>query len=154
MYCSSCGVDAVEGLKYCKRCGANISADAAPARKLPVPLIVTFLLVIAGVFTLGMIVPSLTAGEFHGMGFSNRDVMFMSMSILGLTVAVIGMLVWLLRHLVGSQQTVVAPRVLESSHREIERPQLAAPPQSVGSVTESTTRTLDKRKYDTPRSLG
>ena len=154
MYCSSCGVDSVEGLKYCKRCGANIAADAAQPRKLPVPLIITFLLIIGFVFALGMAVPSLNAGEFHGMGFNNRDVMIMGMAVLGLTLAVIAMLVWLLLRLVGVQQTSTTQRMLESAHREIERPQLSAPPQSVGSVTESTTRTLDQRKYDTPRSLG
>ena len=154
MYCSACGVDSVEGLKYCKRCGANIAADAAPARKLPIPLIVTFLMIIGGVFALGIIVPSLTAGEFHGMQFSNTDVMIICMSIMGLTLAVIGMLVWLLRHLVGVQQTSAPVRAFESPHRESDRPQLAAPPLSVGSVTENTTRTLDQRKYETPRSLG
>jgi len=154
VYCSSCGVDSVEGLKYCKRCGANIAADAAPPRKLPVPLIVTFLMIIGFVFALGMAVPSLNAGEFHSLGFNNRDVMIMGLAVMGLTIAVIGMLVWLLLRLVGVQQASAPPRVFESAPREVERPQLAAPPQSVGSVTESTTRTLDKRKYDTPSSLG
>jgi hypothetical protein len=34
MYCPSCGSEQLQGLKYCKRCGANLapSNDASPAR--------------------------------------------------------------------------------------------------------------------------
>ena len=152
MYCSYCGVDSVEGLKYCKRCGANLGADTPPPKKLPVALILAFLVFIGGVFTLGVTVPTLIAHEFSSLGFSHREVMVLCVADIGLTLLVIAMLGWLLLRLAGVHSGGPV-RVVEIAPREILQPQISAPPQSVGSVTENTTRTLDKRKYDTPASL-
>jgi cytosine/uracil/thiamine/allantoin permease len=115
-------------------------------------LILAFLVIIAGVFTLGVAMPTLTASDFSRLGFSHREVMFLCMADLGLTFMVIAMLAWLLLRLTGAQ--LGSPRVVEVAPRDILQPQISAPPQSVGSVTENTTRTLDQRRYDTPRSLG
>jgi hypothetical protein len=34
MYCPSCGAEQLQGLKYCNRCGANLSTETAPPPKL------------------------------------------------------------------------------------------------------------------------
>ena len=41
MYCSSCGIDTVDGLKYCKRCGVTLAAasdTASPKNSPHVPI--------------------------------------------------------------------------------------------------------------------
>lgn len=155
MYCSTCGVDSVEGLKYCKRCGANltIGVEASPPGKLPVGLTLAFLIVIGGAFCVGMGLPMAAAEDLVRIGFSTHDVMILFMADLGLTLAVSAMLVWLLLRLVKLHHPARPARTIELVPGESALPQITAPPQSIGSVTENTTRTLEQRKYEMPRSL-
>ncbi|HSF23589.1 MAG TPA: hypothetical protein VLE20_05125 [Blastocatellia bacterium] len=154
MYCSSCGVDSVEGLRYCKRCGANLALGASPAQKIPVALTITALLVIGGVFAIGLGLPLASAQDLMRIGFSTSEVMLLFMADFALTIAFAGMLVWLLLRLIKQPYQTSPVRTVELPAAEPARPQIAAPPQSVGSVTENTTRTLAQKTYDTPRSLG
>jgi uncharacterized membrane protein YvbJ len=60
MYCPSCGVDSVEGLKYCKRCGTNITNGlGAPSKKFPLALTIAFLIIIGSIFS------QVDSGETH-----------------------------------------------------------------------------------------
>lgn len=156
MYCSSCGIDSVEGLKYCKRCGANLTVglEASPAGKLPVGLTMVFLIVIGAAFCVGLGLPMAAAEDLVKIGFSTHDVMILFMADLGLTLAVAAMLVWLLLRLIKLHHPAIpATRNIELAPGELPRHQIAAPPQSIGSVTENTTRTLDQKRYETPREL-
>jgi hypothetical protein len=156
VYCSTCGIDSVEGLKYCKRCGANLTTGVeAPPAKIPVGLTFAFLILIGGVFCVGLGLPMAVSEDLVKIGFTVRDLMFLFMADLLLTLSVVGMLVWLLLRLIKLHHPERQPRAIElSPPAEAWRPQISAPPQSVGSVTENTTRTLNKKQYDTPRSLG
>ncbi|MFY9611214.1 MAG: hypothetical protein WAU45_21710 [Blastocatellia bacterium] len=156
MYCSSCGVDSVEGLRYCKRCGANLTTalGASPPAKIPVALTITFLIVIGGVFCVGLGLPMAAAEDLVRIGFSPHDLMGLFMADFGLTLAIVAMLVWLLLRLIKQPHQTGPVRAVELPPGEPARPQIAAPPLSVGSVTENTTRTLARKTYDTPRSLG
>lgn len=153
MYCSSCGVDSVEGLRYCKRCGANLTLGDSPATKIPVALTITFLIVIGGVFCIGLGLPMAAAQDLMRIGFSTSEMMFLFMADFGLTVGIVAMLVWLLFRLIKQPNQTSPVRTIELQSGEPARPQIEAPPQSVGSVTENTTRTLAEKTYDTPRSL-
>jgi len=153
VYCSSCGVDSVEGLRYCKRCGANLTTGLeAPPGRIPVALTLLFLVLIGTVFCIGLGLPMATAEDLARIGFSTRDLMILFLSDLALTLAIEGMLVWLLLRLSKLHQPARPARTIELAPGEL-RPQIAAPPQSIGSVTENTTRTLNQRKYETPREL-
>ncbi|HSO75554.1 MAG TPA: hypothetical protein VLU47_12030 [Blastocatellia bacterium] len=155
MFCSSCGVDSVEGLRYCKRCGANLTAafGASPPAKIPVALAVTFLIVIGGVFCVGLGLPMAAAQDMKNTGFSTSEMMILFMAAFGLTLAIAAMLVWLFLRLIKQPYQTDPVRAIELPPGETARPQIAAPPQSVGSVTENTTRTLAQKIYETPRSL-
>ncbi|HWO02341.1 MAG TPA: hypothetical protein VNS63_24055 [Blastocatellia bacterium] len=149
MYCSTCGIDSVEGLKYCKRCGANLTVDlhAFPQGKTPVVLTIAFLILIGGVFCVGLGLPIATAQDLARI-FSTGDLMTLFLADLGLTLAIVAMLVWLLVRLIKVQQPVGPVRKAELPQIDSPRMLIATPPQSVGSVTENTTRTLEQRSYD------
>ncbi|MDQ3798643.1 MAG: hypothetical protein M3384_04275 [Acidobacteriota bacterium] len=51
MYCSACGSEVQEGLRYCNRCGANLAAAADEATGAP-PRLFGIIMVLAGVIAL------------------------------------------------------------------------------------------------------
>jgi hypothetical protein len=151
MYCSSCGVDSVEGLKYCKRCGVNLTIPPAvsQAPALPFALIITFLVFIAGVFMAGLIMPFVITKELSIRGFSQGDMMVLFMIEFGVMLAVIAMLVRLLFRLIGAHhQTDGTPRAIEARKNESTTAQIAAAQEPMVSVTENTTRSFDRRFHD------
>ena len=154
MYCSACGIDSVEGLKYCKRCGANLTTtlEVFPPAKMPVALTLAFLVVIGFVFCVGLGVPLASAEDLAKI-FSTREMLFIFAADLGMTLAIVAMVVWLFLRLIRLHHQTGPVRTIDLQPGEAARPQIAAPPQSVGSVTENTTRTLDQRRYETPREL-
>jgi hypothetical protein len=154
MYCPSCGVETGDGIRYCKRCGAGIGLieEHSGQRRLPIPLIITFLIFIAGIFSLGIGLPFGNAGALIRMGFSTRDVMLIFAADFGVTVTIVGMLVWLLARLLGVYQAT-EPRATAVLRKPAQLPLIEAAPQAVGSVTENTTRTLQRAGSATPRSL-
>jgi uncharacterized paraquat-inducible protein A len=155
VYCSSCGVDSVEGLKYCKRCGVNLTTtlEVSPPAKMPVALTLAFLVVIGFVFSVGLGVPMANAQDLARIGFSTRELLVIFALDLGVTLAIVAMVVWLFLRLIRLHHQPGPVRTIDLSPVELARPQIAAPPQSIGSVTENTTRTLDQRRHETPRAL-
>lgn len=154
MYCSACGIDSVEGLKYCKRCGANLTTtlEVFPPAKMPVALTLAFLVVIGFVFCVGLGVPLASAEDLAKI-FPTREMLFIFAADLGVTLAIVAMVVWVFLRLIRLHHQTGPVRTIDLQPAESARPQIAAPPQSVGSVTENTTRTLDQRRYETPREL-
>lgn len=154
MYCSACGIDSVEGLKYCKRCGANLTTtlEVFPPAKMPVALTLAFLVVIGFVFCVGLGVPLASAEDLAKI-FSTREMLVIFAADLGVTLAIVAMVVWVFLRLIRLHHQTGPVRTIDLQPVESARPQIAAPPQSVGSVTENTTRTLDQRRYETPREL-
>ena len=151
MYCPTCGADSVEGLKYCKHCGANITSvlSASLPKKFPLALTITFLMVILGIFTVGLSLPIAAARELVVAGFSHSNLMDLFAADLGLTLLVVGMLVWLFLRLIKvHQQTSGATSAPKPPPSEYARGQIVSPPHSIGSVTENTTRSFEPRVYD------
>jgi uncharacterized paraquat-inducible protein A len=145
----------VEGLKYCKRCGANLTTtlEVSPPAKMPVALTLAFLIVIGFVFSVGLGVPMAAAEDLAKIGFSTREMLIIFAADLGVTLAIVAMVVWLLLRLIRLHHQTGPVRTIDLPPGESARLKIAALPQSVGSVTENTTRTLDQRRYETPREL-
>ena len=152
MYCPACGIDSVEGLKYCKRCGASLTtSEFAPARR-PVSLIVLFLLVIACIAALGLSLPLTMARDLIGAGFRTREVMLFFFGGAISSVMIIKILSQVLMKMVESHKYDRA----NIEHRRAvtyEAHQLAQP-LPIGSVTENTTRSFDQRRLDEARFGG
>ena len=152
MYCSACGIDSVEGLKYCKRCGATLTASGPAPVKRPVALIALFLLVFAGIAALGLTLPLIMARDLINTGFRTKEVMFFFFGSAICTVMIIRILSHVLLRVVESQKfdrvNIEQPRpVTYEPHQIIQ-------PSSIGSVTEHTTRSFDQRRLDEARFEG
>src|SRR6267378_1069458 len=97
MYCPTCGVDSVEGLKYCKRCGANITSafSTASSTKFPLALTIAFLIVIGGIFIVGLALPMAASHDLTAAGFSTGQLMDLFLADMGVTLVVVVLLIWL-----------------------------------------------------------
>jgi len=152
MFCPICGAESTQGLNYCKRCGAGLSASTPPieskasiGKALGAMLFLVSLVSIAGIIALFTTVYNL--GERPG--FDPRTLIGI-MAFGGATVAgVIGLLVWLILRLTtpfqgaGRQQAKVEKPVVGDYVPQ----QLSSPPIGIGSVTENTTRNFDPSRY-------
>jgi hypothetical protein len=146
MYCPACGIDSVEGLKYCKRCGAGLTTSEFVPAKRPVALIALFLLVFAGIAALGLSFPLIMAKDLINSGFRTKEVMLFFFGSAISTVMIIRILSHVLLRMVESRQfdraKIEQPRTLTyEPHQIVQQP-------SIGSVTEHTTRSFDQRRFD------
>ena len=150
MYCPNCGDQTTQGLKYCKRCGAGLSAPTQIEAKAPVGaamgtmLFLVALVSIAGFIALFSTIYSLGERPGFDSGTLIAITAFGGATVLG----VIGLLVWLLLRMTTGHQPA-------AHHEKAERPlardyipqQLPASPISMPSVTENTTRNFDPAVY-------
>jgi hypothetical protein len=151
MYCPNCGDQTTQGLKYCKRCGAGLSASTTPieqqvsvGKAMGVMLFLVSLVSVAGFIALFSTIYSL--GERPG--FDARALIGI-MAFGGATVlGVIGLLVWLLFRFTGYQRAGHHPDQMEKPLARDYSPQQLAPSSiSMPSVTENTTRNFDPARY-------
>src|SRR5215831_2344402 len=144
MYCSACGIDSVEGLKYCKRCGSSLTTSELAPAKRPFSLIALFLIVIAVIAALGLSLPLMMARDLINAGFRTNEIMFFFFGGAISTVIIIKTLSHVLMKLIESHKydraNNVQPRAVTNEPHQI------APPFPIGSVTENTTRSFDKRR--------
>lgn len=149
MYCPVCGAESTQGLNYCKRCGAGLSASTPPIEQNPnvgkamgLMLFLVSLVSIAGFIALFATVYNL--GERQS--FDTRALIAI-MAFGGATVVgVVGLLVWLLlRFATGNRPAHdQSPKLVA---RDYNAPQLPAPSAGTPSVTENTTRNFDPVAY-------
>ncbi|HSB11446.1 MAG TPA: hypothetical protein VLM38_18300 [Blastocatellia bacterium] len=151
MYCPICGAESTQGLNYCKRCGAGLSASTAPFEAptasgktlgvmtflLSVVSIAGFIALFATVFNLG-----------ERQAFDPRALIAI-MAFGGATVfGVVGLFVWLLLRVSSSNRPQVQPKAERPVIREYIPSQLPPSPVSMPSVTENTTRNFDPAYRD------
>jgi hypothetical protein len=149
MYCPSCGNEIPVELKYCNRCGANLTFTqqslttvvATPVR-LIVPSIFLFLTIVGG---LGIIFGAATQfAELHVNGAAIAwMVLFSTATLLGCT----GLFIRFLTKMMTIQREIGAPPQPARQPSIEQRPnvqQHLPPPrfEPVPSVTENTTRTF------------
>jgi hypothetical protein len=150
MYCPVCGAESTQGLNYCKRCGAGLSASTSPieqktsfGKAMGLMLFLVSVVSIAGFIALFATVDTL--GEH---GFDTRALIGI-MAFGGATVVgVVGMMVWLILRMTGAHTAATRNEIVPGLVvREHIAPQLQAPPISVPSVTENTTRNFEPSRF-------
>ena len=150
MYCPVCGAESTQGLNYCKRCGAGLSASTPPFEQKGPPAKLANLLVPVALVCIGGFIALFTTVYNLGerTGFDTRALVAI-MAFGGATVvSVVGLMVWLIMRLSGHQPDNTH---LKKEERPLQRDfipqQLPPPPISMPSVTENTTRNFDPARY-------
>jgi hypothetical protein len=147
MYCPSCGNEISVELKYCNRCGANLTMPMmsppvmmAPVR-LAVPSIVLGLTILGG---LGIIFGGAT--EFGRQGLHPAAIVWMVLLSAAALFGCVSLMIRFFTKMMSLQREL--PPSQQQPHRSVfnerQAPQHLPPPrmEPVGSVTENTTRTF------------
>jgi hypothetical protein len=147
MFCSGCGYGNIQGVNYCKQCGANL--NPAPTKPTSPWLAGLFLAVIAFITLAGFMIPVMMLSDLSGKGFDNDTLLAISFFFLLSTVIIDGFLIHLLTRLLGfSKQAKQEAKLVVSTQpkyqtSEQQFQQLPEPPLSMPSVTEHTTRNFE-----------
>jgi hypothetical protein len=148
MFCPVCGAESTQGLNYCKRCGAGLSASTPPAEVKASSAATGAMFLLALVSIGGFIGLFVTINNLAQRGVDSE--MLVAVTAFGgaTVLGVVGLLVWLLFRLMSAHQPAArkdkAPTPLA---RDYKSPQLPAPPASMPSVTENTTRNFEPSLY-------
>ncbi len=151
MYCPNCGGEFTNGLKYCKRCGANLSQSAsAPLSGSDIGTFASMFWAIAvyGFVSLAVLI----GGVIALVALNVRAAIVGPLS--GMALLLIFAIAFILsRQLSRIISATSAPQLQSQTgrldHAQGERsfPELAEPPRAVSSVTEHTTRNMEPSKY-------
>jgi Na+-transporting methylmalonyl-CoA/oxaloacetate decarboxylase gamma subunit len=160
MYCPHCGTETSVGLKYCKRCGGNLTAQTqemgahqpSPRNIVGAAWAVALATTVICLGGLGIVITQayeLVRPLFPGMErpLSDPAPVAITMIIFGAATVfgVISLLIRLFTRIMGFSQPQAAPAEAKSVFQRNTSPQaqLPAPPSAMPSVTEHTTRTFD-----------
>jgi hypothetical protein len=155
MYCPACGNSVKKGLKYCNNCGAQLfrsdeDKDGTPGKMLDNILTTLFLTVMFGFGILVGLVAVLL-----GNGVPNQLVAMIVIAYLAAIFGVCFMLVKQVPKLIDAKLKSFGPSSAEPSAPQLQpliTGQLDEYRQPVMSVTDHTTRTLDKVPLKDDRS--
>ena len=158
MFCPYCATETTQGLNYCNRCGGNLAPLTQPAVQESRTIVAGGAAWAAGLTTaavivigLGMIFP--ITSELTARGMVPTAVVFIALSVALAVVGCVAMLLrfWSLLFGVGSARKD-APAAALPAHKSPDTRGLDAPrfdslnPAPAHSVTEQTTRTLERVK--------
>ena len=143
MYCPSCGVECTQGLKYCKRCGANLNASASHEEpRINFSKVAGMFWPIAAVCIVGIIGLLITVTEMARMNFEPRFLLGIVAFIAAMIFGIVGLMIWLLLRLTGIPHTG-DQRPDDRIQKEPGPLRLPEMPFAVPSVTEHTTRNFE-----------
>lgn len=164
MYCPSCGAEANQKTKFCKRCGANMNpASNTVEINLPRPRVAGMVVAIVG-FSFAGLVAALTALD----NFTRPNeqppgaAVFVLVCCLLFVLAVSGLLVWQLARLINSYRDAIRQTIQKAQFEApASAPPIPAQPQplyipaakdSAATITEHTTRSFNPALYTNPGS--
>lgn len=144
MYCTGCGSQLQTGLNYCSRCGRRVAEDSASGSAFtPTPPIVAAFTAGAGFFCYILVIRVLSRAGVPPNQFVPLSFFYFA--------ALFGICFLILRHGSGAKEKQERPSdnpEAERSERSYIGPantaQLTEPNEMPASVTDHTTRTLDK----------
>jgi len=162
MFCPNCAAEHVYGLRYCKQCGTNLLDAPTPQAPAPpaapkvagaawVLALATVAITLGGLGIVFTHAFDLMRQRFPGdMVVGNATPVAIVMLVFGtLTITgVVAMLMRLFGHLIAPRPQGQPAKSDKAIHAPPPLVQLPAPPSSVGSVTEHTTRNFEPGIYD------
>jgi hypothetical protein len=160
MYCPNCGAESTFGLNYCKHCGGNLAEGGAqpsttPARNIFAALILALAttgIALGGLAIVFSFARDLIGPQPEGYGAPVHDavvvagmmVMFGSAAIILATFLLMKLFSRLMGFGAPAERASGRPKALPVGQRVA---QISAPPASMHSVTEHTTRNFEPRVY-------
>ena len=141
MFCPACGVSVNQGLTYCKNCGGKLPGkeELRPAEPKPENIIV----MMVATFIMGLFVISVLMATLKGvLHFEFGPLMAITMLSFLIMIALEGVFIRLLFRGRQRKDKDATPITAQATTKQLEA-QSQFPLQSVGSVTEHTTRTFD-----------
>ncbi|HEV7745738.1 MAG TPA: hypothetical protein VGO56_12135 [Pyrinomonadaceae bacterium] len=150
MYCAACGTPLAPGLSYCNRCGMNLK-DRSESRQAPINSYLTAITII-GIGGLIMMLGGAIALK-NGAEL-NQDMIGIYMLMTFLIVAVVELsLCWQLSRVNRSadKRERAMPQMHAGMPNQIATPQPRALGETIPSVTENTTRTLEYSRNEPSR---
>jgi hypothetical protein len=173
MHCPSCGAEATMGLKYCKRCGENLSHTfQLPQYRDQGPRPGGTVGVAVAAWALALATVAITLGGF-GIIFSHAfdlmrpvlpgqtpagdmEMIAMTMLVIGSAVifGILAMLIRVFSKLMGLSSSRAEKATPPQRPSAIEYPpaQLSSPPSPISGVTEHTTRNFEMPQYREPKA--
>ena len=156
MYCPVCGAESTQGLNYCKRCGASLGSplpspiDAAPQSRRAnhtmtiVALVAAVIVVCAG----GLGISLGISGGLVANGVNQDAPIAIAFCGSAVVLVVEIMLLRLLSKVIAASLSQPVPAsAIQPAPQHIAPVALPAPPPSVSSVTENTTRNFEAPRY-------
>ena len=145
MYCPSCGSEITVELKYCNRCGANLTWSTPMPTQIPsAPISLTFPSIVLGVttiFGLGIIFGGATSMAERGV-HPAAIVWMVALSVAALFGCVALMIRFWTKLMSLQRETAQPPQMRPTFAERSAPPPLPPRMEPVGSVTENTTRTF------------
>lgn len=150
MFCSSCGAESNPGLQYCKRCGASLMPAGLKDKPTGLVWIVAFgIAMMMGLPMGGIVVIFERLSGLLDKGFPLYFLITLaSVSLMMVALATV-LLSRLLSPIFKNYLQSGEPSESKKTNLGERRPaQISAPPDSVSSVTEGTTRTFEPRQVE------
>jgi hypothetical protein len=149
MYCPSCGNEITVELKYCNRCGANLSLTPPiyPATTTATPVRLTLPSIVLGLtITIGLGIIFSTARELAELQLNWAAITWMVIFGLATLFGCTALLLRFWSKMLSSSREAPQPLQSVRSAVQISGPQQPLPPhfEPVPSVTEHTTRTFSR----------
>ena len=141
MYCSACGVAAVQGLSYCKNCGARLNHDRdGKSSEVRPDLLVTWMV---ATFVFGLALIAVLMGVMRVvLGMHGEEVLaFMTLPFLLMLILEGVFIRLLLRRNKAAEETIALAK--QQATNELDAAQARALPEGIASVTEHTTRAFE-----------
>ena len=149
MYCSSCGYESIQGLQYCKHCGANLNpAESSMTTKKPTGLVWIIVFGIAMMMGLPMGGIVVIFERIPGL-LENGFPLWFLMTLAVISLLMVSVSTVLLHRLLSPLfkaylQSGEAKESMEPKSSERARGQIDAARDYVSSVTEDTTRAFEQ----------
>lgn len=161
MFCPSCGAEANQKTKFCKRCGTNMyPATNTVEVNLPRPRVTGMVVAIVGFCLTGMGISLAALSEFTRGDRLSAEAVFVFVCCLLFVFAVSGLLVWQLARLINSYKDAVKQTIQKAQFESVPSAQSPPPPspplyipaaqKSPSSVTEQTTRSFNPSRAAKP----
>lgn len=144
MYCPSCGSEITVELKYCNRCGANLTWPAPIQALPPSPISLTLPSIVLGITTivgLGIVFGGATSMAERGV--HPAAIVWMVLFSVAALFGCIALMIRFWTKLLSLQREITVPQMRPTFADRSAPPPLPPPRmEPVGSVTENTTRTF------------